>query len=71
MKFLRRDLYYVYRLGCDRVITDANIYAKTLCTAFEIREYLDFLNATDKFGYSYIARRVSAYISTDGIKIKG
>lgn len=71
MKFLRRDLYYVYQLGYDRVISDANIYAKTLCTPFEIREYLDFLNATDKFGHTYVARKVSAYITTDGIKIKG
>lgn len=68
---MRRDLYYVYRLGCDRVITDTNIYAKTLCTAFEIREYLDFLNATDKFGHTYIARKVSAYITTDKIYVKG
>lgn len=64
---MKRDLYYVYRFGSDRVLT--YIYAKTLCTPFEIRKYVDFLTATDKFGYSYVAIKQEAYIDTDSTKV--
>lgn len=64
---MKRDLYYVYRVGCDKVLS--LIYAKTLCTPFEIRKYVDFLTATDKFGYTYVALKQESYIFTDGIRV--
>lgn len=64
---MKRELYYVYRLGSDRVTK--YIYARTLCTPFEIRKYIEYLTATDKFGYIYVAIKQEAYISTDGVKV--
>ncbi len=64
---MKRDLYYVYRVGHYKVL--GHIYAKTLCTPFEIRKYVDYLTATDKFGFTYIALKQECYMSTDGIKV--
>ena len=50
---LKRNVYFVYRKG-----TNERLYTKALCTPLEIKKYIECLNVTDKFGFTYYAIKV-------------